>query len=407
LNSRETPAATGKIVKNVNSYIQSLAGVGPDLFDFGSRAQLESYANSGILLDITDVAKAKGFGPEIVWRGARPCFMYNERQYGFPDNTCSFIFIYHKDVFEKAGIPAPKADWTWHDFLKIAPRLNYTDAQGVRHFALQNVDPMIMAMSNGAQMFTPDGTRCIFDSPEGIEALQFYYDLRYKYHYVPTASDLASQASAGGWGGGSTNLFATKYFAIRYGGRYEYIAWQRDTLALQKAGKPAPFHLGIAPLPRFKTPVVRVIARCSGINRNSKNVLYAQRFLEFLASESFNRQINRSFDSLASVTKYCEGPNGIADGPPPATGLETANDPLWVASMQYGTDSIATPFIPTYKYERFWSEAIGLMDAGKLTPANALHTFAKNVNSEIARNVARDPKLKALYDARTGKEATR
>ncbi len=377
--------------------VQSLAGVGPDLFDYFSHVSLESYVKAGIIVDVTDVAREKGFAPEQVWDGVRPSFVYGGRQYGFPDNTCDYALIYKKDFFDQAKLPYPNVDMTWSDFMKLADKLSRKLPNGQRQFAIMNIDTKAMVASNGAQLYTPRGTHCILDSPEAIEALQFAYDLSHKYHYLPTAGDLASQASSGGWGGGTANTFTTPFYAMRMGGRYEFIAWQRDTQALLEHGKAAPYHFGVVPMPRFKIPYGIVGSRATGINRNSKQVKYALRFLEFLASEEYNRQINRSFDALASVQIYCQGPTGIADGPPPLPGLEAANDPVWVTIMAYGHEGQVSPFIMASKCNQFYDDAWGHIDAGQISPADGLHEFARKVNAQIQFNISRDTQLRARY----------
>ena len=44
---------------------------------------------------------------------------------------------------------------------------------------------------NHGRFWTPDGTRCIVNSPEALEALQFLHDLQYRYRVCPTFSQHA------------------------------------------------------------------------------------------------------------------------------------------------------------------------------------------------------------------------
>ena len=386
---------------------QSLAGVGPDVFDFFGAAALERFVRSGIILDVTEEARAKGFSPDIVWEGIRPSFVWEGRQYGFPDNTCGYILIYHKDMLEAAGVPLPPAGgWTWAEFLETAGRLSFRRPDGLRQFALIAADPLEMIFQNGGELFSPGGTRCILDSPEAVEAIRFYEDLRSRWHVMPTAGDLASMASAGGWGGGSDplNQFAAKFCAMAWAGRYWFIGFDRDTGAALKQGKPPPFRFGVAPVPYFRKAHGRVGARCTGISRTSPRIAYAKRFLEFLASEPFNRQINRSYDSLATVKKYCTDDRGISDGRPPPPGLEAANDPLWLAAMTFSEEVPTSPFLSPYRVETLWWEEKGRLDAGDVTPEECLRRFVRLVNEEIERNVAENPPLAKRYAEALAKE---
>jgi multiple sugar transport system substrate-binding protein len=379
--------------------VQSLAGAGPDVFDFYGVSELERYLSSGILLDVTEEANRMGFNKEVAWDAIWPSFVSNGRQYGFPDNVASVLIIYHKDAFDKAGIPYPAGDWTWGQFLEVAKKLSYDRGRGLRQYAIMDFNPMPILYQNGAKLFTPHGTKCIIDSPEAIEALQFYEDLRLVHRVMPTAADLASQSSVGGWGGNWVNLFATGYFAMAVGGRFWYIGFNRDAISAEAHGKSSPYNLGVAEQPFFKRKYGEAGARCTGISRTSKNVRYAYHFLEYLASEPFNRQINRTFDALAPVKKYCTGEQGIADGPAPSRGLESANDPIWAQSMEYCHEMECSPFIPPYRVTSLWEEWKQTLDAGDVTPEQMLHQLAKRINEEMQSNVSKSPELKKKYKA--------
>ncbi len=378
--------------------VQSVAGAGPDLFDYWAQENLERYLSSGILLDVTDYARERGFSKELVWEGVWPSFVADGRQYGFPDNVSNSLIIYHKDLFDEAGVAYPVGDWTWDEFLEVAQKLSRNRPDRLRQYGLMAVDPFTMLYQNGASVFSPEGTRCTIDSPEAREALQFYFDMRAKYRVMPTPSELASRTTAGGFGGTDANMFATKGFAMTSGGRYWYIAFVRDALDLARKNPRQAFNLGVAPLPYFTRRFVQCGARCTAVSRTSTQVEYAVRFLQFLASEPFNRQINRSFDALAPVKKYCTGPGGIAEGDAPPPGLESANDPQWVETMSYAHEQERSPFIAPHRVSALWNEARELLEADAIGPQEALERFARDVNSEIEVNVRRNPELRARYD---------
>jgi ABC-type glycerol-3-phosphate transport system substrate-binding protein len=259
----------------------------------------------------------------------------------------------------------------------------------------------MMMYSNGARMFTPGGTECIINSPEGIEAMQFYRDLQVKYNVMPTASEMADQTSAGGWGSGDINVFGNKgekFFAMAYGGRYWFVQFAK--MSREEGSDASPlFNIGCVKPPIFKYDYEGGSARCTGVNRNSKQKEYAMRFLEFLASPEFNRQINRSYDALSGVKKYCEAPWTISDNQPAPKGLECVNDPQWVDAMSYDYEVEKSPFIPPYRVSTIWGEEKGVLDAGNSREVKpVLDSYVRRVNEEIQRNAYADPKLKALYE---------
>ncbi|MBD3392407.1 MAG: extracellular solute-binding protein [Chitinivibrionales bacterium] len=388
----------GKIV------VQSLSGAGPDVFDYYGASQLERYVASGILLDVTEVARDKGFSKEVVWEGIWPNFVSEGRQYGFPDNVNVELILYHKDMFDRAGVPYPDGDWTWEEFIEVARKLAGASPDARRQYALLRVEPSMMMRQNGARMFSPEGTRCTWNSPEAVEALEFYHNLRAKHHVMPTAAELESHATAGGWGVGQINIFATKRFAMTQAGRWWFVGFERDARQMIAHGKKPPFDLGVVEPPHFGRHYYTGGARCTGISRTSRNRKYALRFLEYLASKPFNRQINRTYDAIAPVVEHCTGPTGIADGPEPIEGLEAADSKVWADAMAEVKPEEISPFIPPYRVEKLWREHKELLDADAATAEEVLEEFAQLVDDEIRRNVERDPDLKQRYKKAMRKE---
>ena len=48
-----------------------------------------------------------------------------------PKDTAPFACVYYnKDLFDAAGLPYPKDDWDWDEFLNVAQQLTQRDAQG-------------------------------------------------------------------------------------------------------------------------------------------------------------------------------------------------------------------------------------------------------------------------------------
>ena len=96
--------------------------------------------------------------------------------YGVPFHGWIQGIWYRADWFRKAGLKPPA---TWEAILAAAQR--FTDpgqgrygilvGTGDDHFTTQVFTQI--AMSNGAAMFTPEG-EVVFDSPETVEALEFY-----------------------------------------------------------------------------------------------------------------------------------------------------------------------------------------------------------------------------------------
>lgn len=92
------------------------------------------------------------------------------------------VLLYRKDLFDEKGIPYPTADWTWDDMIAAAKKI--TDpARGVYGLLLSRGKHeswywITFLWSAGGEVMVyderKDQWRCVFDSPEAAEALDFY-----------------------------------------------------------------------------------------------------------------------------------------------------------------------------------------------------------------------------------------
>ncbi|MBI5091824.1 MAG: extracellular solute-binding protein [Candidatus Hydrogenedentes bacterium] len=170
--------------------VQSLAGVGPDIFDCYYGWGLDAFVRSGIALDCTDEFARRGTDIDEVWPCVKKLSVYEGRVYGHPGNAHAPAVWFNKQLFDEAGVPYPSPDWTWDDFIEIAKRLTKRDERG-RPLQLGFIgywEWKSVVSEWGGHIFNPEGTRCLLDSPEAIAALQFMQDLTYKHHVAPSLS---------------------------------------------------------------------------------------------------------------------------------------------------------------------------------------------------------------------------
>ncbi|QPC85225.1 extracellular solute-binding protein [Phototrophicus methaneseepsis] len=133
-------------------------------------------------------------------------------QYGFPMDAPSQQLFYNVTRFEEAGVERPPSDWedetwTWDSFLEKAIAL--TDkSQNKWGFQVKNDfrSNWIWITSNGGSFFNEDGTACVINEPEAVEALQFLADLIHVHEVAPPL-DVASEM-------GSATLFESGITAM-------------------------------------------------------------------------------------------------------------------------------------------------------------------------------------------------
>jgi len=373
--------------------VQSLAGVGPDLFDCYDGYQLSAYVRSGVAWDVTDYLERAGIDvKQEVWPAVFPNILHEGRVYGFPTNAAVNAIWFNKDIFDKYGVPYPKGFMTWEEFLPLAQKLTIRDERGrIVQFGLLcdwwNWKQFVIQW--GGRIYTPDGTRCIIDSPEAVAGVQFLHDLIYKYHVMPSPVEEAAMATTGGWGSGTIHFFAGGKGAMALGGR-----WWLCTLRNVKG-----LRLGAFPCPFGPKRVYRGYGRATLINAHSPRREHAIKFLLYEASKPYNDLINHQADALAPVKKYCYTEEYLHD---PDFPDEDFND-VWRDVMQYGIPEEVSPFINGHRAARILDKQLDLVRNDQKPVADALRTAAEEINKEIRETLRKDPELRRKYERLTGK----
>jgi len=376
--------------------VQCIGGVGPDLFDCYDGFQLSAYVKSGIAMDVTDELAAAGINVERdCWAAAHPTCIYEGRTYGFPTNASVNAIWFNKDIFDRNGVPYPKGPWTWDEFIPLAQKLTVRGPNGrIEHFGFMmdwwNWRHFLYQW--GGRVYTPDGTRCVLDSPQCIAAIQMMQDLVYKYHVAPSPVEEAAIATAGGWGSGTITFFGGGKAAMALGGR-----WWLCTLRNYEG-----LRLGAVECPHGPKRVFRGYGRSTLVNKNSPRAKQAIVFLKYMAGREYNELINRQADALAPVKRYCYTDLYLHD---PEFPNEDFNA-VWRDVMQYGIPDQVSPFVNGNVVGRIIGRQLDLVKNGSKTAADAMRTAARQINEEIAKTVERDPSLRRRYEKLT-KKATR
>ncbi len=128
-------------------------------------------------------------------------FTYNGKTYGIPKDFNTLGLFYNKKMFDEAKIPYPTPDWTWDTLRDVAKKLTKVvgDPAKDRYGICLPVDaarfrPFLV--QSGAQFVDRTGTKCLFASPEGIRALDFYTSFKTKDKSAVIPSEVGA-----GWGG--------------------------------------------------------------------------------------------------------------------------------------------------------------------------------------------------------------
>ncbi|HIR14163.1 MAG TPA: sugar ABC transporter substrate-binding protein [Candidatus Choladousia intestinavium] len=155
------------------------SGEMPDIVTMHTNS-VERYVNGGILAELEDLADYdESFSYDNYEAGITDLYTYNGIHYGVPKDKDCVVLVYNKKIFDDAGVEYPTADWTWDDLKEAAEKL--TDKEnGIYGFNAYNNDQEgygSFLYANGADFLNEDGTASGLDTPEAIEAMEFYMEL--------------------------------------------------------------------------------------------------------------------------------------------------------------------------------------------------------------------------------------
>lgn len=373
--------------------VQSLAGVGPDLFNAYSASMAAAFVNAGIAWDITDEMKAAGIDVAgETWPATHSFTIRDGRVYGFPYAAHTDALFYNKAIFDSLGIPYPASPLTRDAFLDLARKLTVRDANGrVKHYGFifrRDIHWLDMVRQWGGRVYSRDGTRCELDSPGNVAAVQFLCDLVWKYRVSPSPAEETSMATTGGWGSGLVTLFGGGHAAMTLGGRYFLVMYR------QKAQYPN-LRLGIADYQFGPNPGHAGYAGCVMINRSSPLREHALAYLKYMAGAPYNELVNSQADGMAPVRRFAATEAFLHN---PAHPEEDQND-IWRQVLETSVPEEVSPFVNGGLAGRIISEQLDMAFANQKTAAEALQSAAAQINAAIEKNVARNKTLKARYDS--------
>jgi multiple sugar transport system substrate-binding protein len=154
-----------------------------------------NYSIKGYLEPLDDLL---GVDPKQVWiQSSIDAGTYKGQLVAAPLNSSSQVLYLNKDLFEANGVPLPAENerMTWEQLVEIGQKLTAdTNGDGqtdIFGFSFDQVDrayqllPLVNSL--GGQMMSDDGlkTEGYTNSPEAIQAYQFYSDLFNNYRISP------------------------------------------------------------------------------------------------------------------------------------------------------------------------------------------------------------------------------
>lgn len=381
----------------VKKLAQGLTGVGADIFDIYV-FESELFAQSGMLMDVTEDAHAKGYGPEATYPALNGELMVNGRQYGFPRNAGGNMIWINQDTFKRYGVPEPGAHWTWDEFEQLGRKLvtaaNPPGAHQRVYFiqGFQSMSPTLLRRGLGLDIFNETMTHCTLDDPRNAEVMRRQYRWVSEWHLIPTLAEQKTMAADAGRSG-------DEWFYLYAKGRYAMLLC--DRWALIRLRDLGPLHSRV--VEPFTSGFRNMEFDCGllSVYAGTKHPVEARQFLQFLTSERFNLLIAESGDSLPPVPKYAHTEAFLR---PPDHPEEWAMGQVFAGTApEIGIAYARSPFVQTGTLYRpvtgIDQQVYDAVVAGRLSPEDAGRVEAARIDAEIALNVRADAGLRKQYDA--------
>ena len=242
-------------INNINSRLYIEAGKFEDL---------SNYINSDKNISISDFVD-NAFLP----------FSYKGGVYAIPRDISNLVIYYNKDLFDKYAVEYPDKNWNMQDFLSAAKNLTKDENNDGKidvfgfGFEKKSLFWLPFLWSNGGGILSFDDEDIILDSEASKSALQFYADLRNKYHVSPNISEQASVTTS--------QLFLQGKVAMHLCGRWCSMTYKNN----------ANFNWDVAKFSEWNNgSIVDLDASGWGISSSSKHKAEAWKFIKFLSSDN-------------------------------------------------------------------------------------------------------------------------
>ncbi|WP_157252597.1 ABC transporter substrate-binding protein [Nonomuraea typhae] len=218
-------------------------GTAPDTFELNYE-NFVTYASAGSLLDLGTVA---GDGDSSAYAAeSLNAFKHDGKQLALPASFSTVVLFYNKDLFEKAGLEPPTAEWTWADEQKAAEKLTdkkakvFGDFQPVQFFEFYKT-----LKQAGGEFLAADGKKSAFNGPAGVKAATWLVS--------KVGKTMPTEAEIGGTADYDTNLFKSGKLAMWHNGIWQFsglkdvpFAWDVVVEPGDTAKASAVFHNAVA-----------------------------------------------------------------------------------------------------------------------------------------------------------------
>jgi multiple sugar transport system substrate-binding protein len=171
-----------------------------------------------LLLPLDDSIQRDKVDTSDFYPGLLKAFQWKGKTYGLPKDWSSLALEMNAELASSAGVTTPPSTW---DELKTAAQKLTDKGAGIFGAVITPELPRFGAFvfQAGGKLIADDGTTMALNSPEGLQALDYYYGL-YRDGVASTPADTGTQ-----WPG---DAFIKKKAALVFEGNWLFPAAQKD-----------------------------------------------------------------------------------------------------------------------------------------------------------------------------------
>ncbi|MBF2055335.1 MAG: sugar ABC transporter substrate-binding protein [Candidatus Sericytochromatia bacterium] len=296
-----------------DKYFQKLhallaANLAPDVM-FVNNIQFPVYASNGAFLDLgprlaaSDTLKEADFFPQSL-----DSFRWEGQLQALPRDVSNLVIFYNRDLFDAAGLPYPRADWTLTEMFDTAQKLSGPpDAQGQRQrFGISFSDYFLFWLpyvwSAGGDIFDASRSRLTLNEPAALAGLQQYADLRHQLGAAPKSAEAGSLSMS--------QLFMQQKLAMNLNGRWAVPLYRQNL----------EFNWDIVPFPQGPAGSI-VDADASGwvISSQTRQPEAAWQLVSFLAGQQAAEAFSKPGLIIPARRDVAYSETFLTPGQPPAS----------------------------------------------------------------------------------------
>ena len=256
------------------------AGKGPDILLL-DQIWVTQYASAGFIEPLDSrVAKSK-LKADDFFPGAWGAAKFQGKQYAVPFDVGVWALLYYnKDMLKAAGLNPEKPPVTWDEFYNYGKKLTNTKENkygtaiwvGTGDAVQCIVDAFIF--SNGGKVVDDAGKKSLLNTPQAVEALEFYKKLQ----------EISPPGTVGRSEEDAFKLFTAGQVAM-----FMYGEWGQDSIAARAPDMN--YGMGLLPRPSNGKSIGTFGGWEMAISKKSKYKDLAWKFLEYAAQASVNKKI--------------------------------------------------------------------------------------------------------------------